>query len=639
MEKNLLNGNELLLYGDVGDPFGYDGFTAADVAKALAEHGPGDITARINSGGGIAFDGVAIHSLLKAHPGRITTTIDGVAASAASLIAMAGDQIEMRDGAMMMIHDPSAMTFGNQDTHLKSAAKLGKLADNYATIYAAKSKKTPQQARDLMKSETWMGADEAISHGFAHVKQSEPAAAIAAFDYRIYAHAPESFPVRVKNPKGNGSMPKENIDPNEEPVKAWAQAFFASAHSSGLTSEQLSEIVASSENREVAKDKLIDAMAIVGNANKPKANGGHVGQTFDSSKVMADACADAIAARITGEQIQGPGKELAAGGLPRIMHAYETSHGRRLDPFLNSTAMYQKVFLAGAHSTSDFPNILLNAFNKVLKKAYDAATSAILPLCTQRDVNDFRPINVVQLSEAQKLEEVIEGAEITYGKLSDRGVQYRVKSYAKLFAITRQALVNDDLSAFNRILGDMGKAAAQSLAGELVALLTANSGDGADLEDSEPMFSTARGNKAGSGAALGVTTLGAARQALRTMKGLDGETPIAADPKVLLVGPAIETAAEQMLTTIMATQFDNVNPFGSGKLNLAVEPRLAGNSWRLFADPAVLSCFEVAFLNGNRAPFLEQRDGWNILGTEFRAVLDFGVAATDWRGAYLNPGN
>jgi ATP-dependent protease ClpP protease subunit len=89
METLVING-QIYLSGDVGDPWGWgDGFTGEQVAKALVELGGGDITVRINSGGGIATEGMAIYSLLRAHPGKVTIAIDGVAASAASLIAMA----------------------------------------------------------------------------------------------------------------------------------------------------------------------------------------------------------------------------------------------------------------------------------------------------------------------------------------------------------------------------------------------------------------------------------------------------------------------------------------------------------------------------------------------------------------------
>lgn len=164
--KNLLLNGAIYLYGAVGDSWG-ECFTAADVALALAEHGVGDVTVRINSGGGIAFDGMAIYSLLKAHPGKVTIAIDGIAASAASLIAMAGDVREMRTGAMMMIHDPSGITIGPADVHEEAAARLHKIAENYAEVYAGVSGKPAKEVRDMMLATTWMSADEAVESGFA----------------------------------------------------------------------------------------------------------------------------------------------------------------------------------------------------------------------------------------------------------------------------------------------------------------------------------------------------------------------------------------------------------------------------------------------------------------------------------------
>jgi hypothetical protein len=108
-------------------------------------------------------------------------------------------------------------------------------------------------------------------------------------------------------------------------------------------------------------------------------------------------------------------------------------------------------------------------------------------------------------------------------------------------------------------------------------------------------------------------------------------------PRYLLVGPAKETEGEAILTAILANQVSNANPF-SGKLELLVEPRLSGNAWRVFADPAQADVISYAYLGGRRAPMLETREGWNVLGVEFRAVLDFGCGVTDWRGAYLNSG-
>ncbi|MBN9250157.1 MAG: peptidase, partial [Mesorhizobium sp.] len=124
----------------------------------------------------------------------------------------------------------------------------------------------------------------------------------------------------------------------------------------------------------------------------------------------------------------------------------------------------------------------------------------------------------------------------------------------------------------------------------------------------------------------------------RDQKGLDGETPISVSPRYLVVGSGSETEAEQVLAALAAAQVDDVNPF-SGKLTLLVEPRLEEYAWRVFADPAQAEVLSIAYLNGNQAPMLETREGWNVLGTEFRAVLDFGCGITGWRGAYFNEGD
>jgi hypothetical protein len=91
------------------------------------------------------------------------------------------------------------------------------------------------------------------------------------------------------------------------------------------------------------------------------------------------------------------------------------------------------------------------------------------------------------------------------------------------------------------------------------------------------------------------------------------------------------------LAELAATTVDNQNPF-SGKLTLLVEPRLTRDDWYVFADPAVLPVLEYAYLSSAPGPQLTSRDGWEVLGREFRIVLDFGCGAVDWRGAYRNAG-
>lgn len=197
--RNLLVNGVLQLFGAVGIVWD-EGFTVSDVAAALAEHGEGDLTVRINSGGGIATDGMAIYSLLKTHPGEITMIVDGVAASAASLIAMASDKRQIMDGAMLMIHDPATITIGNAAEHEKNTAFLHKLADNFAGVYARAADIKPAAAREIMKAETWYTAQEAKAAGFVTEVLADKAQAKAAFDYGIYMHAPADLPRRPLRP-------------------------------------------------------------------------------------------------------------------------------------------------------------------------------------------------------------------------------------------------------------------------------------------------------------------------------------------------------------------------------------------------------------------------------------------------------
>jgi ATP-dependent protease ClpP protease subunit len=187
----LVNG-ELVLYGFVGETFWDEGFTAREVVEALAEHGrDADITVRINSGGGYVDDGIAIYNALSNHKGKVTVVIDSLAASSASVIAMAGKERIMRKGATIMIHDPSSVVWGTADDMEKAVRMLDKQAANIAGIYADVTGEDEADLRIDMKAETWITADEAIERGFATATTDKKAKAAAAYDYTTYAQAPE----------------------------------------------------------------------------------------------------------------------------------------------------------------------------------------------------------------------------------------------------------------------------------------------------------------------------------------------------------------------------------------------------------------------------------------------------------------
>lgn len=164
IENSTADEAEMLIYDEIG---GWFGSTADDVVAELRSVTASKIRVRINSPGGALFDGIAIANALRAHPADVTVQVDGMAASIASVIAMAGDRIVMMPGSTLMIHDASGLCMGNAADMQQTADLLNKLSDNIADVYATKGGGTREQWRDLMQEETWYLADEAVAAGLA----------------------------------------------------------------------------------------------------------------------------------------------------------------------------------------------------------------------------------------------------------------------------------------------------------------------------------------------------------------------------------------------------------------------------------------------------------------------------------------
>ncbi|MDR1978554.1 MAG: Clp protease ClpP [Synergistaceae bacterium] len=156
---------EIILFDDIGKWWG--GKSAKDFVKEIKDLG--DITKinlRINSGGGDVFEAQAMYSYLRTHKAHKTVRIDGLAASAASFLAMAGDKIVMPSNALMMIHNPATIVWGEAEEMRKVAEFLDKVRDTIAAVYMAKTGLPEEKIKSMMDDETWMDADEALSLGF-----------------------------------------------------------------------------------------------------------------------------------------------------------------------------------------------------------------------------------------------------------------------------------------------------------------------------------------------------------------------------------------------------------------------------------------------------------------------------------------
>jgi ATP-dependent Clp protease protease subunit len=187
--------------GDTATIYIYDiidsfwGVSAQDVAQALSGITAPNIVARINTPGGDVFEARAIMSLLTEHPANVTVKIDGLAASAGSVIALAGDTVEIADGGFYMIHNAWSFAMGNADELRTTAGLLDKVDGTLIADYAARTGKSNDEVSAWMKAETWFTAQEAVAAGFCNsiMPTSSAKSTAKAFNLAVYDKAPAAL--------------------------------------------------------------------------------------------------------------------------------------------------------------------------------------------------------------------------------------------------------------------------------------------------------------------------------------------------------------------------------------------------------------------------------------------------------------
>ena len=292
-------------------------------------------------------------------------------------------------------------------------------------------------------------------------------------------------------------------------------------------------------------------------------------------------------------------------------------------------------------ATSDFSVALSNAVGRVLRRAYETAPRSFSAWARQGRLSDFRPATRVAVSGSLKLEKVNEHGEFKRGAMTDSGEQIQLATYAKSIGITRHTIINDDLDVFGRIPQMYAQAAVAMESSLVYSILTGNP----TMGDGIALFHANHANLAGTGAAISVASLGAARGAMRVQKDPGSAEPLNLQPRFLIVPAALETVAQQFISqNYLAAKNADYNPF-AGSLDLIVEPRLdaaSATSWYLAADPALIDTVEYAYLDGAEGLQIETRDGFSsgsdIQGIEVLAYEDFAAKAIDHRGLHKQPG-
>lgn len=186
---------ELIIYNEIG-PFGV---SARMVRRELDAITAKRLIVSINSPGGDVFDGISIYNDLAQFDGEVVVRVQGLAASAASIIAMAGDRIEMAKSSFLMIHNAWALAVGNKADMRHMADTLEKIDASLADIYAGRAKQSVEEVTRMMDAETWLTADEAKAKGFAEVITDPPEGAKAFFDLSMFASVPAGLKRQVED--------------------------------------------------------------------------------------------------------------------------------------------------------------------------------------------------------------------------------------------------------------------------------------------------------------------------------------------------------------------------------------------------------------------------------------------------------
>ena len=667
---------EVLIYGPIGEDWYGNGVTAKQFRDDLKAAGDvSEIVVRVNSPGGEVFDGIAIYNELRAHKARKIVQVDGYAASIATVIAMAGDEIVLGTGTAMMIHGPSTFAWGPADTMRETADMLDKVAVGMVDAYARFNKTLAREDIEALMTggDHWYTAAEAIKAGFATrmAEEQEPTdstEATSAFK-KAFAQVREQFSaptLRIAaqlNPPALAVTPAIPATPKEESVMTPEQieAAKAAARTEALQAEaaRVSEIRAMFGPHGVqhlglmaecvgdqsctaadASKKLLAAMAA-----DATPTAGQTHNVLDQRDKFVAGASNAILARIDpgkgGEKLQA-GNEFAGMGLKALIRVALRNAGVSGADRLEGSALAAKLF--ASHSGSDFPYLLANTAAKLLRASYANAPTTWQQWAPTLSVSDFKQHSIVSLSAFSDLATKAEGAEYTQGTLSEYRETIQASTKGRYIGLTREMVVNDDLGAFTRLASALGWAAANTVDKAVYAYVEAN----AALSDTGALFnstavSTTGGhaNLASANAAVTVSSIAIGEAAMAAQADPSRATVLGLRPRFLVVPYGKKQIAWEVLnspTDVASSNAAKRNYAASLGLELVAAPNLTGSTaWYLFADKNT-PCIEVAFLDGQQAPYIEEDVEFMTDEMRMKVRLDFGVAATEWRTGFKNAG-
>ena len=612
---------QINLHGAVGE-----GITLERVSAELARAGKGPVTISLHSYGGDALAGIAIHNMLARHPGPVTVVVEGVAASAASLIAMAGNRIVMPENALLMIHEAWGGATGDAGRLRDQANVLETVSSAYRQTYAKRTGRTEDEVAAWMAAETWFTAAQAVEAGLAdEVIPARDVQALAGAQTALasYRNPPAAFAALIKGKEPSSMDGTTNTTP---PAQAAASLddIKAVALRNGLGAEFVLQQLEAGATIEAATSAAIDTVAAA--APAPVAPRATIGTSWDAPRSIADRAAEAFASRVTGRPVSEPAREFMGMSFTGVARRLLAASGSRLRPDAAPSMV-----INAALTTSDFPNFFTGTQQRILADRLAASPGAARMICARRTARDFRSGTFLEWGGVRELERIYEGGPVKNGAPAERTQTFQVLSWGRTVEVSRQMFVNDDMSVLDAVNLFSNAVVATEAAAFATMFAVNGAGWGPTLSDGQPLFHSSHNNVAAG--TMGTAGISAGRLVMRAQTDASGNL-VAPEPRMILTGPAGETAAEQALNATAVAVAESGRPVFSNRLSLAVEPRLAGAPWFLFADPTVRPVLAIVFLEGSEGvPIITRHENSSFDGLSWKLVHDFVVAPMGFVGA------
>jgi hypothetical protein len=453
----------------------------------------------------------------------------------------------------------------------------------------------------------------------------------------IMADAENRVAANVDQPPAAHNEEKVDRGAIENEVFARATEIMGLCERFAVAPEVRAELLKPEVSLDQARARILDGLAKKSAENTPPFQPSKVELLADERDKFRAAASDALSIR-GGLKVDAPAagaKELAGYSLREI--------ARESLRIANQPTGGDILTMVGrAMTTGDLPVLMSNVANKSLFEGYESAEETWQVWCATGSVNDFKTNTLAMVSEFDDLDQISENQPYRYGERQDAKETFQIVTYGKMFAITRQTIINDDLNGMVDTMMAMGEAAARKVGDLPYAVLNTNG----NMRDGVALFNSTHGNL-GTNAVIGEASIAEAIKLAKLQKNLKSKQALNIRLQYLIAPVSIEGAAEIFFSSnqfsagaanTTAVGSTRNNPYAGSRFTRVYDARLDATSPSVYYFAGAKGkTVKVFFLGGNQSPYLETKQGWSVDGVEYKVRIDAAAKAVDWKAMVKIP--